>query len=144
VFGEVGEAELHDLPVGGDSRYLFRHFCGQGQTAVSELEHLDVVRPLVEGELIDDRALESREEDAFRLSDVADELLGICRQAPTPATVALYASWGSGKSSLGRILEAEFEHDREIAYTRFDALKIRGDTSSAALPIPGGEWLRRR
>jgi hypothetical protein len=81
------------------------------------------VPPLAEGELIDDRALESRAEDAFRLSDIADELVGICRHAPTPATIALYASWGSGKSSLGRILEAEFKSDREIAYTRFDALK---------------------
>ncbi|HET8893027.1 MAG TPA: P-loop NTPase fold protein [Gaiellaceae bacterium] len=90
---------------------------------MSEQAKPDGVTPLADGELIDDRALESREEDAFRLSDIADELLGICRHAPTPATIALYASWGSGKSSLGRILEAEFRNDKEIAYTRFDALK---------------------
>jgi predicted KAP-like P-loop ATPase len=90
---------------------------------LTEPAHSSPVPPLAEGELIDDRALESRAEDAFRLSDIADELVGICRHAPTPATIALYASWGSGKSSLGRILEAEFKSDREIAYTRFDALK---------------------
>jgi hypothetical protein len=84
---------------------------------------LETVPPLADGELIDDRALDTREEDAFRLSDIADELLGICRHAPTPATIALYASWGSGKSSLGRILETELRNDKEIAYTRFDALK---------------------
>ncbi len=90
---------------------------------MSERARFEALEPLVDGELIDDRALESREEDAFRLSDIADELFGICRHAPTPATIALYASWGSGKSSLGRILETEFADDKEIAYTRFDALK---------------------
>jgi hypothetical protein len=90
---------------------------------MSETQQPQVVAPLAVGELIDDRALESREEDAFRLCDIADEVLGVCRRAATPATIALYASWGSGKSSLGRILQSEFSHDNDIAYARFDALK---------------------
>src|SRR5438309_8022441 len=86
------------------------------------------VGPLADGELIDDRALDSREEDAFRLSDIVDELLGICRHAPTPATIALYASWGSGKSSLGRILDGEFKDNQRIAYVSFNALKYAEKT----------------
>src|SRR5947209_7919393 len=86
------------------------------------------VGPLADGELIDDRALDSREDDEFRLSDIVDELLGICRQAPTPATIALYASWGSGKSSLGRILKGEFEDDPKVAYAQFNALKYAEKT----------------
>jgi hypothetical protein len=92
-------------------------------TASSDQHADDAIPPLVEGELIDDRALDSREGDAFRLSDIADELVGLARNAPTPATIALYASWGSGKSSLGQILQGEFTDDESIAYARFNALK---------------------
>lgn len=92
-------------------------------TAASDQHADDAIPPLVEGELIDDRALDSREGDAFRLSDIADELVGLARNAPTPATIALYASWGSGKSSLGQILQGEFTDDESVAYARFNALK---------------------
>lgn len=80
----------------------------------------DKVRP---DELIDDRALESRSEDLFYLASVADELVALCRGARTPATIALYGAWGSGKSSLGQIIGSDMADDSEVAFARFDALK---------------------
>ena len=78
-------------------------------------------------ELVDDRALIHRDEDAFRLADVADELRSLCRHVTVPATVALYASWGSGKSSVSRLLQNEFKNEPNaeprIAFARFDAFK---------------------
>src|SRR5439155_7722960 len=74
-------------------------------------------------DLIDDRALTSEDEDEFRLRDVVDEVARLCQAAPVPATVALYGSWGSGKSSLARLLRARFVRNRKIAFARFDAFK---------------------
>jgi KAP-like P-loop domain-containing protein len=74
-------------------------------------------------DLIDDRALISLDQDEFRIGDVVEEVAELCTSAPTPATVALYGSWGSGKSSLGNLLKARFEANKKIAFARFDAFK---------------------
>jgi hypothetical protein len=74
-------------------------------------------------DLIDDRALASEDEDAFRLRDVVDEVDELCRAVPVPATLAIYGSWGSGKSSLANLLKARFASRKEIAFARFDAFK---------------------
>jgi hypothetical protein len=74
-------------------------------------------------DLIDDRSLTSAGEDAFRLEDVVEEVAALCAAAPTPATVALYGSWGSGKSSLGNVLGTRLASDKKVAFARFDAFK---------------------
>jgi hypothetical protein len=74
-------------------------------------------------DLIDDRALTREDEDKFRLLDVVDEVARLCEFVPVPATVALYGSWGSGKSSLARLLWARFVRNPKIAFARFDAFK---------------------
>jgi hypothetical protein len=74
-------------------------------------------------DLIDDRALASEDEDAFRLGDVVEEVVSLCTSVPVPATLALYGSWGSGKSSLANLLDLRFKHGKKIAFARFDAFK---------------------
>ncbi|MCW3101534.1 MAG: Phage exclusion protein, partial [Chthonomonadaceae bacterium] len=51
------------------------------------------------------------------------ELADLARQVPTPANVALYAPWGSGKTGLAQVLAAEFEDDPTVRFVHFDALK---------------------
>src|ERR671924_76972 len=74
-------------------------------------------------DLIDDRALRDVDEDEFRLTDVVEEAASLCKSTAVPATLALYGSWGSGKSSLANLLEQRFADDREVAFARFDAFK---------------------
>ncbi len=80
--------------------------------------------PVSANELIDDRALESADGDRFRLTDFVQELAQRCRVIPTPANIALYGAWGSGKTSLGNLLQATFKNDPDVAFGRFDAFKF--------------------
>jgi hypothetical protein len=79
--------------------------------------------PISVDELIDDRALVTVDEDVFRIHDFVIDLAQRCRVAPTPANIALYGAWGSGKTSLGNLLEVEFKSDDKVAFGRFDAFK---------------------
>lgn len=84
-------------------------------------------------DLIDDRALTTADDDEFRLLDVVDEVAQLCDTVPVPATVAVYGSWGSGKSSLANLLRAKFirrrrrfrigERKPKVAFAVFDAFK---------------------
>src|SRR5689334_20637167 len=82
------------------------------------------LEPITADELIDDRALASVDQDEFRLQDFVADLAERCRVAPTPANIALYGAWGSGKSSLGNLLKVEFKNDSNVAFGRFDAFKF--------------------
>src|SRR5919109_111232 len=110
-------------------------------------------------DLIDDRALRDVDEDEFRLTDVVEEAASLCKSTAVPATLALYGSWGSGKSSLANLLEQRFADDREVAFARFDAFKyaevplrrhflsqvaeefgVKDDAFAIALVSKGGLW----
>lgn len=80
--------------------------------------------PVTADELVDDRALESTTDDRFRLTDFVEELAERVRVTPTPANIALYGAWGSGKTSLGNLLQATFKSDKAVAFGRFDAFKF--------------------
>jgi Cdc6-like AAA superfamily ATPase len=81
------------------------------------------VPPLSPTELVDDRALKSLEDDRFGHSHFVKELADLARQVSTPANVALYAPWGSGKTGLAQVLAAEFEDDSKVRFVHFNALK---------------------
>jgi hypothetical protein len=76
---------------------------------------------LHDDDLIDDRALSDDGEDAFRLRDVVDEVAELCESVAVPATLAVYGSWGSGKSSLANLLKARFEANPRIAFPTSEA-----------------------
>ena len=75
-------------------------------------------------ELIDDRALRAADEDKLRHADFAQELAWLATEANTPANIALYGRWGSGKTGLANLLEDELARaDKSIKFVRFDAFK---------------------
>jgi hypothetical protein len=74
-------------------------------------------------DLIDDRALTDEEDDEFRLCDIVSEVAQLCESVPVPATVAVYGSWGSGKSSLANLLGERLRKNKKVAFARFDAFK---------------------
>jgi KAP family P-loop domain len=73
---------------------------------------------LVAGELIDDQALVSAGEDAFRLTDFVTELVAVCERTTLPVNVALFGAWGSGKSSLANLLEQRFKYGEDLYRAR--------------------------
>jgi hypothetical protein len=65
--------------------------------------------PAIADEIIDDRALDSIDQDLLGHSLVVDELVGLVLAVKTPATVALYGRWGSGKTSIQRLTAAALQ-----------------------------------
>lgn len=88
-----------------------------------------MTQPLSTTELIDDRELEDWEGDRFRHQDVASQLAELVASAKTPANIALYGPWGSGKTGVANLLQARLTQSDfktlygEIGFARFDAFK---------------------
>lgn len=80
---------------------------------------------LLDDELVDDHELQSPQHDAFGHTDFVQELVGLVLRAPTPANVALFGAWGSGKSGVARLLARELEeYDAgAVRFACFDASK---------------------
>ena len=54
-----------------------------------------------------DREISTKEDDRFGFQDYAEVLAGRILEAGTPLTIGLFGSWGSGKTSLMRLIDAE-------------------------------------
>lgn len=78
---------------------------------------------LLAGELVDSRALATVSDDRFRHADLVAELVALVRTVPTPANVALFAPWGSGKSGMGNLLASGLKERPRVRFVRFDASK---------------------
>lgn len=83
-------------------------------------------------ELIEARELtEWDDRDKFRHQDFADQLAELAATVPTPANIALYGPWGSGKSGIGNLIERRLGQEEfisahpgcAVSYVRFDAFK---------------------
>jgi hypothetical protein len=74
-------------------------------------------------ELIDDRAVETADEDRLSYGDFVDELESVVVTARTPANIALYGAWGSGKTGLANLLGSRLASQPGVRYARFDAFK---------------------
>jgi hypothetical protein len=79
---------------------------------------------LLDDELVDSRALEAITEDRFRHTDLVAELAALVCTVPTPANVALFAPWGSGKSGMGNLLATNLKGRSGVRFVRFDASKF--------------------
>jgi hypothetical protein len=66
-------------------------------------------------DLIDDRSLESSDDDLFGASDVAAELAQLARAVRTPTNIVLFGAWGSGKSSVKNLLKLELTDRKQQA-----------------------------
>lgn len=78
---------------------------------------------LLDGELVDDRSLEGLDADRFRHGDFVRELAGLVQHTRTPANIALFGSWGSGKSGIANLLGAELTDKKQVRFVVFEASK---------------------
>jgi hypothetical protein len=84
----------------------------------------DTIHDLRErAELIDDRAIASADEDQLRHTGFSEELAELVRTVSAPANVALFGSWGAGKSGLGRLLRQQLDGKDGIRCVIYDAFK---------------------
>lgn len=78
----------------------------------------------IEHQLVDDRELTDSTSDRFRHADVVDQLADLIVTAPTPSSIALFAPWGSGKSSIFNLLDQQLRSvDPAIRLIRYDAFR---------------------
>ena len=81
------------------------------------------------GERIDDQLVEDREvtasaDDRFRHEDVVSQLADLVESAATPSSIALYAPWGAGKSSIHNLLAEELRARQSSSrLVRYDAFR---------------------
>lgn len=79
---------------------------------------------LTDDELVDDRSVEAFDADRFGHGDFVRELAGVVCQTKTPANIALFGPWGSGKSGIANLLKAELPQAKAKArFVVFDASK---------------------
>ncbi|MFE4455917.1 P-loop NTPase fold protein [Nocardia tengchongensis] len=84
-------------------------------------------------DLIDDEEIRTAENDRLAHEQIATQLAELAIAVPTQSNIALYGSWGSGKSSVANLLRAKLalqERGRwgrqsapTVRFARFDAFK---------------------
>jgi len=75
-------------------------------------------------EQISDRAIQSAEEDRFGHADFVTRLVAIVEATGTPANVALFGRWGSGKTGIANRLRQELSGRDDLHFAYFDAFKF--------------------
>ena len=73
-------------------------------------------------DFVDDRALEDAAGDQFGHVDFARQVAATVAVVRAPANVAVYAPWGSGKTSLANLVRDELK-DTSAGFVYFDAFK---------------------
>jgi hypothetical protein len=77
---------------------------------------------------LSDEAVDSTDQDSFGThSTYAKLLLEIARTAATPFSIALYSSWGTGKTSVAKMLQSLAAKEKGIAVVYLDVWKYSSD-----------------
>lgn len=86
--------------------------------------------PILREELIPDHSRAADERDLFDHGDYVDRLVQVIDHVDvsrTSANIALYGSWGSGKSGIGNALMDRLSTREELRYAEFEAFKFGRD-----------------
>lgn len=107
-----------------------------GRTQLIEVSDIDDVTesnraeedgspPDLSSDLVSDKALESASEDEFQHAPLARLVAQVASGGETPLNIALYGSWGSGKSSFFALLKEQLADS--IAVVKYNAWKYSGE-----------------
>lgn len=80
-------------------------------------------------DLFDDREVSGVKEDRLGHEQVAEQLAALVCRVKTPANVALYGPWGSGKTGIANLLRARIDRAKldgegPLRFVRYDAFKF--------------------
>jgi KAP-like P-loop domain-containing protein len=85
------------------------------------------------GDILSDQALSEHSEDEFKHLEIARRVADLVALGKPPFNVALFGPWGSGKSSMARLVQTEFAARQERggdalspAFVIYDAWKFGG------------------
>jgi len=78
--------------------------------------------------ILKDEPLTNKEADRFGYSDIADKLINIIENVKPPFTIGLYGEWGSGKTSICKLVEKNLEKDKKFKVFYFDVWKYEKDS----------------
>lgn len=92
---------------------------------LSEVSPEGHAKPLTNADLIPDRALERAADDRFQHTALARRVAQLVTSVEPRINVALYGSWGSGKSSLAGLVKEELR-GTTVAFVYYDAWKFGG------------------
>ena len=74
-------------------------------------------------ELISDAAIDAPADDKLNLDAVAATLESLVANADTPSNIAVFGAWGSGKTSLSRLVKARLSPNKRVRFVYFNAWK---------------------
>lgn len=94
------------------------------RTAVSQLDG-----ETLRDDLFDDREVSGVKEDRLGHEQVAEQLAALVCRVKTPANVAIYGPWGSGKTGIANLLRARIDGTKldgegSLRFVRYDAFKF--------------------
>ena len=78
--------------------------------------------------ILRDEPLTNKEADRFGYSDIADKLIDIIQEVKSPFTIGLYGKWGSGKTSICKLVEKNLEDINDFKIFYFDVWKYEKDS----------------
>lgn len=82
---------------------------------------------LTAGDLIRDRALHEATEDQFEHRAIARRISDLLIESEPPINIALFGSWGSGKSTVGLLVREElYRRESKVAFIDYDAWRYWG------------------
>jgi hypothetical protein len=101
-------------------------------------------------DLIPDHALVPDDQDAFHHDEIASQVAALAAAVDTPANIALFGPWGSGKSSIYELVRRHSSED--VVLVRYDAWKFGGSSlrrnfishAATVLGFEEGEQKNRR
>ncbi|MBU7019063.1 MAG: hypothetical protein HXS44_16250 [Theionarchaea archaeon] len=97
--------------------------------------------------LLDDEPIETEEMDEFRHSVFVDVLFDLIKDIKEPCNIGLFGKWGTGKTSIVRMLFNRARNDKRLSKTTrcvyFDAWRYSNDSLRTQLLIELDEALGR-
>jgi len=94
--------------------------------------------------ILKDEPLVSKEADRFGYADIADKITYIIKNVKSPFTIGLYGKWGSGKTSICKLVERNLEKDENFIVFYFDVWKYEKDSFRRQFLIQLEETLKKQ
>ena len=96
-------------------------------------------RAALKSDLIPDKAIESAAEDEFQHAPLAKLVADVAKNGEAPLNIALYGSWGSGKSSFFALLKEKL--DDSVGVIKYNAWKYSGEALQRRFILDAAEQL---